>query len=122
MRITIEGPAAAGVLGIGVLAGVLTALGSLHPTGHGVIDALIVVAGVAACVWASAAVHWWAAAIGAAVLAVVAPSWWLTALAAVVVAACAWLGLQRESKPLERAAIAGTIAIIAARLDGIGPW
>ena len=122
MRITIEGRAAAGVLGIGIAAGAVAALGTVHPTGHRIIDVLLVVAGVTACVWASAAAPWWAAAVGAAALAVVAPSWWLAAVAVAVVAACAWLGLQRESMPLERAAIAGAIAAVAARLDGIGPW
>ena len=52
MRITIEGPTAIGVLLIGAVAGVLAALGGLHPTGHGVLDPVVVIVAVTACVWA----------------------------------------------------------------------
>ncbi|MFZ9629887.1 MAG: DUF4012 domain-containing protein, partial [Ilumatobacteraceae bacterium] len=122
MRITIEGPVAVGVLAIGLVAGVAAALGGLHPTGHGVLDAVVVVGAVTACVWASAAVHWWVAALAATALTSIAPTWWLAALGALALGLSAWLGWQRESLPLERAGVAGLLVTIASRLDGVGPW
>ena len=122
MRITIEGPVALGVLGIGVVAGVLAVLGGLHPTGRTALDAIVVLVAVTACVWASAAVHWWVAALAAAALTALAPTWWLTVLGAVALGLSAWLGWQRDSLPLQRAVVAGLLVTMASRLDGIGPW
>lgn len=120
-RITIEGRDAVLVLAIGVVAGVVAAFGGLHPTAFGPVDALLVVVGATAVVWAMAAMPWWVGLAAATIVTAAATTWWVVAIGVVAVGAAAALGVVREPLPLARAGIAALVIQVAARLDGIGP-
>ena len=105
---------------VAALAGIAAAFAGAQPTGSAIIDVILVVAGVAAVVWAAASAPWWAptavAGIGAAIA--------LDPIVALVGAAAFALGLVigvRQRHQSERRALVAAVAmnvLIRSDLEG----
>ena len=120
-RITIEGLDAVLVGAIGVVAGIVALSGGLHPTNSAPIDAIVVIIGATAAVWAMAAMPWWVGLTAATVVTASATTWWVILLGVAAALGSAVLGTVRQPLPVARAGIAALVIQVAARLDGIGP-
>lgn len=89
------------------LAGGIGALAPPAPTGHEVVDAVLVGGSIAAVVWAAASAPWWVLVVAAGVAMAIAVDALLVAIAAVGLLVALWIGVQRRNLPEWRAVSAG---------------
>lgn len=116
-RARVDEPLAAG---IGIVSGLLAATAGAQPTGSPGVDVFVVVAFVAAVVWASASAPWWAAAAGCGVGAAIALQPVVAAVGLLGFFGGLVIGARRQDQPEFRAVVGGVAAnvLIRSELEG----
>jgi hypothetical protein len=102
---------------VAVLSGLLAALAGLRPTGHAVIDTVVVAAGAAGATWIAASAPWWTLLGTTALAAALAPTWPLIAVAVAALAITGVIGARRRSQPGLRSLSFMLSLVVLARLD-----
>jgi hypothetical protein len=107
-------------IAIAAAAGVIASTAGAHPTGHTVIDWIIVAASVAAVVWAAASAPWWAVAGTAGIAAVIAFQPIVAVVAIAAFGVGLWIGVRKRDQSTLRAAVAAVAmnALVRSDLDG----
>jgi hypothetical protein len=105
---------------IAVVAGVFAAFAGARPTGSVLVDVSLVVAGVAAVVWAAASAPWWTPTLAAGVGATIALEPLLALVGAVAFALGLFIGIRQRDHGELRALVAaiGMNVLIRSGLDG----
>src|SRR5262249_6695992 len=85
-----------------------------RPTGTLAVDTVLIMASVAACVWAAASAPWWALVVLAGASAVLAGSIWSIVAGCLLFAGALAVGARKRSQPVERAVITGGSAVVLA--------
>ena len=102
---------------VAVLSGLLAALAGLRPTGHALIDPVVVAAGAAGATWVAASAPWWTLLGTTALAAALAPTWPLIAVAVAALAITGVIGARRRSQPGLRSLSFMLSLVVLARLD-----
>ncbi len=102
---------------VAVLSGLLAALAGLRPTGHALIDTVVVAAGAAGATWVAASAPWWTLLGTTALAAALAPTWPLIAVAVAALAITGVIGARRRSQPGLRSLSFMLSLVVLARLD-----
>jgi hypothetical protein len=107
-------------IAIALVAGVVAVFSGAEPTGATVIDWLLVVASVAAVVWAAASAPWWAPAGAAGIAAAIAFQPILIAIGAVAFVGGLFIGVRQRDQSELRALVAAIAmnVLIRSELDG----
>jgi hypothetical protein len=116
-RNRVDEPAA---VAVAVAAGFIAATAGAHPTGHTVIDWVLVAVSVAAVVWAAASAPWWAVAGTAGIAAVVAFQPIVAVVATAAFGVGLWIGVRQRDQSTLRAVVAAIAmnALVHSELDG----
>ncbi len=102
---------------IAIVAGFIAALARTQPTGNAVVDAVLVVAFVAAPVWAAASAPWWVPSLACGVGAVVAFNAPLAVVAMAGFVVGLVVGLRQRDQSAMRAVVAGIALNVLVRSD-----
>jgi hypothetical protein len=102
------------VLAIGAAAGVGVLLAGPRPTGQIAVDAVLVIAAVTACVWASASAPWWSLIVLAGLSGLLADPLWAKVAGGVVFVAALYVGAKMRSQPVPRAVLVGASLVVLA--------
>lgn len=104
---------------IGVVAGVLAALGPAQPTGSGAVDAFLIVSGLTAVVVIGQRAPWWAVVVAAGTSTAIAIDPWPMLGGAVALGAALWVGRDARRHPVAQAAVVGLTGNVFAH-SGLG--
>jgi hypothetical protein len=102
------------VLGVGAVAGMGVVIAGARPTGQLWVDAVLVIAAVAGCVWASASAPWWSLILLAGLSALLADPLWAQIAGGVVFVAALFVGAKMRSQPVPRAVLVGASFVVLA--------
>jgi hypothetical protein len=112
VRLSIDAERA--VLAIGAAAGVGVLLAGPRPTGQIAVDAVLVIAAVTGCVWASASAPWWSLIVLAGLSGLLADPLWAKVAGGVVFVAALYVGAKMRSQPVPRAVLVGASLVVLA--------
>jgi hypothetical protein len=115
----VEGRDAGLVAAVAAVSGVLAALAGASPTGASLVDVVMVLVSVAACVWAAASAPWWAGVVASGVALAFAPSVGLIALGLLPFMGGLAVGSTKRSLPWSRALVAGAAIQVFIRIGDV---